>query len=113
VLPRQLLHCLYSNTETIDMRFTWVRITVDQVVSPNPTKIGSVIITPVNDSKKTYVSLYDGESTSDPKLITIRTLTGATKKVNFTPYLETQRGLYVDVGGDRGEVLVQLMWEAE
>ena len=95
------------------MEFTWERIDADRVVSPNPTKVGSVILTPSNDSKKTYVSLYDGESASDPKILTIRTLSGETKVVNFQPYLQTQRGLFADVGGDLGEVLIQLNWEPE
>lgn len=95
------------------MKFTWERITFNRVISPNPSKVGSVVITPVNDSKKTYVTLYDGESTSDPPIVTIRTLSGATKAVNFQPYLETQRGLYAVCGGDLGEVLIQLCWEPE
>ncbi|KKK48676.1 hypothetical protein LCGC14_3142740 [marine sediment metagenome] len=95
------------------MEFTWIRATTDQVVSPNPSKVGSVILTPSNDSKKADISLYDGESTSDPKLLTIRTASGVTNTVNFQPYLETKRGLYLDIGGDVGEVLIQLMWEPE
>ncbi len=95
------------------MNFTWVRLTTDGVVSPNPVRVGAVILTPVNDSKKADISLYDGESASDPKLLTIRTGTGVTNAVNFTPYLQSQRGLYCDIGGDVGEVLIQLMWEPE
>ncbi len=95
------------------MRFTWERITVDQVVSPNPAKIGSVILTPSSDTKKTTVTLHDGESTSDPEILTIRTGTGITNTVNFQPYLQTKRGLYLNVGGDLGELLVQLNWDEE
>ena len=95
------------------MKFHWYRIVADQVVSPNPAMVGSVILTPVNDSKKGDITLYDGESTSDPKILTIRTATGVTKTVNFQPYLQTQRGLFCDVGGDVGEVLIQLRWEPE
>ncbi len=95
------------------MKFTWVRITVSQVVSPTPVKIGSVIVSPDRDSKKTFATLHDGESTKDPTIITIRTGTGLSESVNFQPYLETQRGLYVVAGGDLGEVLVQLYTEAE
>lgn len=95
------------------MKFTWVRITKDQVVSPNPAKIGSVILTPSSDTKKGDISLYDGESIKDPKIITIRTGTGVSETINFQPYLETQRGLYCDIGGDVGEVLIQLSWDKE
>ena len=95
------------------MKFTWERITVSQVVSPNPTMIGSVIVTPNSDSKKTFVTLYDGESTSDPEIVTIRTSSGVSERVTFQPYLKTKRGLYVTAGGDLGEALIQLLWEAE
>lgn len=95
------------------MEFTWERIEVDRVVSPNPTKVGSVILTPRNDTKKADISLYDGESTNDPKILTIRTASGVTNTVSFQPYLQTQRGLYCDIGGDVGEVLIQLNWEPE
>ena len=95
------------------MEFTWERIDADRVVSPNPTKVGSVILTPSDDSKKTYVSLYDGESTSDPKILTIRTSPGVTETVNFHPYMQTQRGLYCEIGRYVGEVLIQLNWEKE
>lgn len=95
------------------MRFTWERITFSRVISPNPAKVGSVIVTPRNDSKKTFITLHDGESTGDPEIITIRTASGVSNSVNFSPYLETQRGLYLTAGGDLGEVLVQLMWDKE
>ena len=95
------------------MQFTWERITVDQVVSPNPAKVGSVIITPSAANKYTSVDLYDGESTGDPKIVTIRSGTGVTRTVNFQPYIQTKRGLYVDVAGDLSEVLIQLSWDRE
>ena len=95
------------------MKFTWERVTVSQVVSPNPTRVGSVIVTPNSDSKKTFITLYDGESAQDPEIMTIRTGTGMSQSVNFQPYLQTKRGLYVTAGGDLGEVLIQLLWEEE
>ncbi len=95
------------------MRFTWERITTDRVISPNPAKVGSIIVTPDSDSSKADITLYDGESTGDPQLCTIRTGGGITQTINFKPYLETQRGLYVDIGSNVEEILVQLCWEAE
>lgn len=108
-----LVTYLSSNTDLINMLCTWYRITVDQVVTPNPAKVGTVIISPASFTKKTHVSLYDGESTSDPPIMTIRTFTGETKTVNFQPCLQTQRGLYADCGGDMGEVLIQLTIDPE
>lgn len=95
------------------MDFTWIRITGDQVISPNPTRIGSVILSPDGDNNKADATFYDGESTSDPRLLTIRTGSGVTKVINFQPYLQTQRGLYVDIGSMVGEVFIQLQWEPE
>ena len=95
------------------MKFTWIRATTSQVVSPNPAMIGSVIVTPNSDSKKTFVTFYDGESTSDPEIVTIRTSSGTSQAVNFQPYMETKRGLYLVAGGDLGEVLIQLLWKEE
>ena len=95
------------------MEFTWIRITADQVVSPNPAMVGSVILSPDSDNDRADVSLYDGENTTEPKLITIRSGPGVTNTVNFQPYLQTQRGLYCEIGRYVGEVLIQLMWEKE
>ena len=95
------------------MRFTWERITVDRVVSPNPAKVGSVILTPDSDSNKADISLYDGESDQDPKILTIRSAAGVSETINFQPYLQTQRGLYCKAGSNVGEVLIQLNWSEE
>ena len=95
------------------MEFTWIRATTDQVVTPTPAKVGTVIVTPSSDTKKGNISLYDGESVVDPKILSIYTGTGRIETVNFQPYLQTQRGLYLDIGGDVGEVIIQLMWEPE
>lgn len=95
------------------MLFTWERITVDQVVSPNPARVGSIIVTPDDDDDRADVTLYDGESTSDPQLIKIRTGTGVTKVVNFQPYLQTHRGLYITLSNKAKDVLIQLRWDPE
>ena len=95
------------------MKFTWFRITGSQVASPNPVSIGSVILSPDSDSNKADITLYDGESSIDPKILTIRTSAGVTQTVNFQPYMKTQRGLYCVIGSNVGEVLIQLNWEKE
>lgn len=95
------------------MSYTWVRATNDQVICTAPGYIGCVIITPSSASKRGDCTLHDGESTSDPEIITIMTLTGDTKVVRFQPPLKTQRGLYLDFGGDTQEVLIQHSWGPE
>ena len=95
------------------MKFTWIRATTSQVVSPNPAKVGSIIVTPDSDSSKADVTFYDGESTADPQILQLRGGGGITQTINFQPYLESKRGLYMEEGSNVAEVLIQLMWEPE
>lgn len=95
------------------MSYTWVRATVDQVICNAPGWIGNIIVVPSNSSKKGTATIYDGESSSDPEIVTVMTLTGDTKQIIFSPPLKTQRGLYLDVGGDTQEVLIQHSWGPE
>ncbi len=95
------------------MKFTWIRSTTSHVLSPNPAKVGSIIVTPDSDSNKADVTFHDGESTGDPQILQIRGGGGITQTINFQPYLETKRGLYMSEGSNVAEVLIQLMWESE
>ena len=95
------------------MKYTWVRATFDQKISNTPGFLGCVILTPDSSQSQGDVTLYDGESTGDPQIITIRGGAGITKVVRFQPPLETQRGLYLDVGDNVEEVLIQHAWGAE
>jgi len=95
------------------MPYTWIRCTYDQVISKTPGCIVAIIITPSSASKRADVTLYDGESTSDPQIIHVMGGTGENKVINFSPPLKTQRGLYLDVGGDCQEVLIQHSWGPE
>jgi len=95
------------------MTYTWVHATFDQVVCTAPGWIGSIIVVPSGQDKKGEATIYDGESTSDPQIVSVKTLTGETKQIIFSPPMKTQRGLYVDVGGDTEEVLIQHLWGPE
>ncbi len=94
------------------MKYTWIRVTTAQVISNTPACVGAVLLTP-KESKKGYVSLYDGESTDDPKILTIRAGSGETKVINFQPFLVTKRGLYASSQNDVEDLVIQLAWEAE
>ena len=85
--------------------YSWRRLTADAKVSTRPVLLSLVVIRPPA-SKKATVSLYDGESTADPQIMMIRTLSGESKAIQFAIPLETQRGLYVDFVGDCDEVFV-------
>lgn len=93
-------------------RFDYLISAVDTKVCTAPVVIACVILTP-RDTKKGDITLYDGESTSDPKIIQLRSATGESLVVRFAPGLLTKRGLYLDVGGDVTDVLIQFSWGAE
>lgn len=95
------------------MTYTWVHATFDQVVCTAPGWIGSIIVTPDSDDDTAYISLYDGESTGDPKILRVRCKAGVTTTIRFQPPLKTQRGLYVDFEDHAEEVLIQHSWDPE
>lgn len=95
------------------MDYDWIRATVDRVICTAPTWISTIIITPSSASKKADITLYDGESTSDPQILKVMGGAGENKVIRFDPPLKTKRGLYLDVGGDCQEVVIQFYWEYE
>jgi len=95
------------------MNFAWIPFTGSQVISKTPSLLGGVIISPSGDSKKCNITLYDGESSADPKIIEIYSGTGTTKMINFQPYMQTHRGLYIEVSGSFSTGIVQLIWDKE
>jgi len=95
------------------MLYNWIRVTRDTPLSNSPGYLAAVIVTPDGDSDKTKITLYDGESTDDPEILTIRSGTGITKNIVFNRPLKFHRGLYAEVGGHFEEALIQLTWEKE
>jgi len=89
------------------MTYTWVKPATAGIISKSPARVAQVILTSASD-KKGYVSIYDGESTSDPKIMTIRAASGETKVILFQPYLVTHRGLYVNSFHDVEDLIIQL-----
>lgn len=86
--------------------YNWDRFTSDNKVSLSPCSIGCVIITP-NGQGSGDVTLYDGESTGDPKIIKLISGNSYTKVIRFQPPLITERGLYLDIGDNVDSVLIQ------
>jgi len=86
--------------------FRWFRTTVDGCLSNSKTLVAAVVITPHN-SKYGTVTLYNGDSASDPHVILLQSGTTESKVINFDPPLFLDRGLYIDVGGDVDDVLIQ------
>ena len=85
--------------------YRWERLTGSGKVSPNPVNIGTIIVT-ATPATQGQLTLYDGESSGDPELLHIHTLSGDSKVINFEPPLHTLRGLYVDFTSGVDEVLV-------
>ncbi|MBA7471396.1 hypothetical protein ES707_06702 [subsurface metagenome] len=94
------------------MKYTWIRATTAQVISTTPACVGAVLLTP-KAGKQGYVTLYDGESVGDPRILTVRSGSGQTKVINFQPFLVTQRGLYASTLHDVEDLVIQLAWEHE
>lgn len=86
--------------------YNYITGTVATKVSAVPVIIKSLVIEP-RDTKKGSVTLYDGTSASDPKILVFRTLSGETKEWNFGEGLKTKRGLYVGSFVDANDVLIQ------
>jgi len=95
------------------MAYTWVRSTASQVISTKPGWIGAVIVTPDSDDDTAYVSIFDGENTTEPKILRVRCKAGVTTIIRFQPPLATHRGLYVELEDHAEEVLIQHAWGDE
>jgi len=89
------------------MEATWLRITISQVLSKVACNLLNVIVTPNGDSNNGNVTLYNGESASDPAIITLRSGTGISRGFIMTPPLFCDRGLYIVLGSHVDECLVQ------
>ncbi len=85
--------------------YRYDRITGDRVVSRSPVFVSSIVITS-DGGGEADAKLYDGVSTTDPVLLSIYTVDEAMAQLNFNPPLETQRGLFVDIGTNVTEVLI-------
>lgn len=95
------------------MKYTYIRATTSQVVVTAPGQVGAIIVNPDGDDDRARVILYDGESSSDPRISMIRTLPGETKFARFQPPIKLKRGLYIAFDSHVEEVIVQIQWEAE
>lgn len=88
-------------------KYTWIRITGAGIVSKTPACVGAVHF--VGDgSHQIDITLYDGESTDDPQILKLIGDKDNSKHITFTPYLKTNRGLYISFGTYTAAVLVQL-----
>ena len=89
----------------MDRKYRCERLDGSRMVSPSACDISAIVIMPTA-AAYAIVTLYDGASTGDPKILTIQSATTETKTVNFVPPLHTLRGLYVDLTTDCDEVMV-------
>lgn len=92
--------------------YDWVRVTNDQVVCTAPGYIGCIIIVS-NGSGVADATVYDGESTGDPQILKVLAADDSLQVVRFQPPLKTLRGIYIDIGSNVNEVLIQHSWGPE
>ena len=86
--------------------YNWVRLTGSNKVSLSPCFIGCILLT--GDSQGvTDITLYDGESSGDPVLLTVKGNQNATMMLHFEPPIKTERGLYIAFGSNVQEVLAK------
>ena len=95
------------------MRADYIRTTIDRVLCTAPVLLHSVILTPYNTSKRAIITFYDGESAQDDQLIKLLGSYGSSIQFTFNPPLETERGLFVDVVENVGDILVCFAWVNE
>lgn len=88
------------------MTYSWIRVTTSGIISKSPTCVGAIFAVASATSNNT-VTVYDGESSSDPQIITLIATNAETRVVMFQPFLRTNRGLYLSLGSSVTEVLVQ------
>lgn len=90
---------------TVKHRTVWRYVTADEIISTKGVRLFSIILTPSGGNAA--ITLYDGESTADPIISKITTLQYLSFLYNLDPGLVTERGLYVDIGSNVGNVLIQ------
>ncbi len=91
------------------MRLRTDRVTVSQEITGRPCFIGCVIVTPDSAITAADITLHNGSSTTDPQILTIRTDAGVTRTYPFVYPLHCDRGLFVSLGSNVEEVIIQWM----
>lgn len=94
------------------MNTLYQRVTSDQCVSPNPVWVYSLVISS-NGTDEADATIYDGESTSGDQVMTLFCNDEEMAQVIFPEPLYLRKGLYVDVGTNVNEVLVQYVTDRE
>jgi len=82
------------------------RSAVDRCFSKTETLLDCIVVTP-HDGKYGTVTIYDGESAQDKQVLLVQSGTTETKVVKFDPPLFLARGLFIDIGEDVDDCLVQ------
>lgn len=86
----------------------WTNVTADKVVTAQPALLHALVL--LASAAGGAVTIYEGQDTSSGrKILTVKGQANVSRPVRFQPPLRCERGIYVDVGSDVGEVLV--LWE--
>jgi len=68
-------------------------------IHSNKCHLVGIIATP-KDDKRAYLDVYDGETTSQPQVMRLRTGVGVSNVVIFPDHILMNRGIYADMASD-------------
>jgi len=91
------------------MGSVWTWVEAAQVISIRPCRLLGLVVTPSGDTAS--FTIYDGEGSSDPVILTIKLPTKDSTPFNFPGGLQTDRGLYIGTLTAITGVLVH--WEVD
>lgn len=85
--------------------YRWAWVTDDLLLSMGACELCFVMIT--SDKTDAYVSIYDGENTTETLIATIKGRTDLSVPVAFPQPIFCRKGLYIDLANSPVGVLVQ------
>lgn len=91
--------------QAIRVKAQWVSQSTDGVICKGKTLLFSVCLTD-DAGGNADITLYDGENASGIKIAKIKTLQHTSFQAKWTPALELDNGLYLDVGSNVDSVVL-------
>jgi len=76
-----------------------------QVIHTKKCRLYRVILTP-DGTNNSYLDIYDGDNTSEPKVMRLRVQANRSYSTNFSGGLPLRRGLYLSFGANLEAVTV-------
>ena len=90
----------------MDKDIGWVCITASQIIHKGPCEIHDMVVEP-QGSATGYITIYDGESATEPRVARIRYSAYESKFWSPRVPYKLKRGLYIEFSSNVGTVTVQ------